>query len=181
LKRNILIGCFAYLLGMPVMLLHSQAIPTASRLGTISAGAGWFYSNPDYAQRKIQGMTFYSDFEFGRYWGAEGEIHYTVVAPTDITENHYVLGPRFVLHQKRVEEYAKILFGAAHFGLQAGSNPLPQTDTYFTYVMGGGVDVHVLRHLDIRAFDFEVQKWPGFPPNGLTPWSGSVGAAYVFH
>jgi hypothetical protein len=180
LKRNNLIGCFAFVLGMSNML-HAQALPTASRLGSISAGAGWFLSNPDFGQKNIQGMTFYSDFDFGRHFGAEGEIHYSIITPTDVSENHYVLGPRFILPQKHVAPYAKVLFGAGHFGLQLGNNTLPQTNTYFTYVVGGGIDVHVLHHLDIRAIDLEVQKWPGFPPNGLTPWSGSVGAAYVFH
>jgi len=170
----------ACLFGMATML-HSQALPTASRLGSIQVGAGWFYANPDFAQRNIQGMTFYSDINFPHNIGLEGEIHYSVITPTDVSENTYLLGPRYIVRYKRVEGYAKVLFGPGHFGLQVGSNPVPQTNTYFVYAIGAGIDVHATRHINIRAFDFEVQKWPGFPPHGLTPLSGSVGVAYVFH
>ncbi len=150
-------------------------------MGSLSAGAGWFYSNPDFGQRNIQGMIFYSDFDISRHFGAEGEIHYSVLTPTNVSENLYVAGPRYVFRQNRFEEYAKLLFGAGHFGLQIGGTTVPQTNVYFAYVAGFGVDVHATRHVNVRAFDFEIQKWPGFPQNGLSPMSGSVGAAYVFH
>jgi hypothetical protein len=168
------------ILGMATML-RGQALPTASRIGSIQAGAGWFLANPDFGQSHIQGMTFYTDLNFAHNLGLEGEIHYSVITPSDVSENLYLAGPRYILREKRVEGYAKVLFGAGHFGLQIGSNPVPQTNTYFAYVIGAGVDVHVTHHINIRAFDFEVQKWPSFPTNGLSPLSGSVGAAYVFH
>ena len=182
MKRHTLIVGLAWtcILGMATML-RGQALPTASRIGSIQAGAGWFLANPDFGQSHIQGMTFYTDLNFAHSLGLEGEIHYSVITPSDVSENLYIAGPRYILRQKRVEEYAKVLFGAGHFGLQIGNNPVPQTNTYFVYVVGGGVDVHVTRHINIRAFDFEVQKWPSFPTNGLSPLSGSVGAAYVFH
>ena len=133
-------ACF---LGMATML-HSQALPTASRLGSIQVGAGWFFANPDFAQSHIQGMTFYSDINFPDNIGVEGEIHYSVITPSDVSENTYLLGPRYMVRHKRVEGYAKALFGPGHFGLQVGSNPYPQTDTYFVYVIGSGIDVHAL-------------------------------------
>lgn len=182
MKRHTLIGGFAcvWILSMATML-RGQAVPTASRLGSIQVGAGWFLANPDFAQKHIQGMTFYADLGLPHNLGVEGEIHYSVITPTDVSENLYLAGPRYIVRYKRVEGYAKALVGAGHFGLQIGSNPVPQTNTYFAYAVGAGVDVRVTRHINIRAFDFEVQKWPSFPPNGLSPLSGSVGAAYVFH
>ena len=182
MKRHTLIGGFACacILGMATML-QGQALPTASRIGSIQAGAGWYLANPDFGQSHIQGMIFYSDFNFAHNLGVEGEIHYSVITPSDVSENLYLIGPRYIVRERRFEGYAKALFGPGHFGLQIGSNPVPQTSTYFTYVLGAGVDVHVTRHINVRAFDFEFQKWPGFPPHGLSPYSGSVGAAYVFH
>jgi hypothetical protein len=170
----------AGILGVASML-HGQAIPTASRIGSLQAGAGWFLANPDFAQSHIQGLVLYSDLDFAPRLGIEGEIHYTAIAPSDITENLYVAGPRYIIRRKRVNGYAKVLFGAGHFGLQSGSNPLPQTNTYFTYAAGGGIDIHATSRINVRAIDFEIQKWPGFPPNGLTPFSGYAGVAYVFH
>jgi hypothetical protein len=29
--------------------------------------------------------------------------------------------------------------------------------------------------------DYEYQRWISFPPNGLSPWIVSIGAAYRFH
>ena len=182
MKRHTLITglAFACILGVASML-HGQAIPTASRVGSVQAGAGWFLTNPDFAQTNIQGMVFYTDLDLAYSLGLEGEIHYSVITPSDVSENIYVAGPRYIIRHKRINGYAKVLFGAGHFGLQSGSNPLPQTNTYFTYVAGGGIDIHATSHINVRAIDFEIQKWPGFPPHGLTPFSGYVGVAYVFH
>jgi len=47
--------------------------------------------------------------------------------------------------------------------------------------VGAGIDIHVKRHINIRAFDFEAQKWPTFGANGLSPFAYTAGAAYVFH
>lgn len=181
MKRHTLISglAFACILGAASML-HGQAIPTASRVGSIQAGAGWFLANPDFAQTRIQGLVFYSDLDLAPSYGVEGEFHYSVITPSDVSENIYVAGPRYIVRHKGVNGYAKVLFGAGHFGSESGP-PLPQTNTYFTYVAGGGIDIHATSYLNIRAIDFEMQKWPGFPPNGLTPFSGYVGVAYVFH
>jgi hypothetical protein len=46
---------------------------------------------------------------------------------------------------------------------------------------GGGVEVMVTHNINVRAFDIEALKWPGFPPNGLSPITYTFGVAYVFH
>jgi Outer membrane protein beta-barrel domain len=181
LKRHTLIGGFACacILGMATML-QGQALPTASRVGAVQVGAGWWLGNPDFAQSHIQGMVFYSDFDFTGHLGVEGEIHYSVVTPTNVSENLYLIGPRYVVRHRAIAGYAKALFGPGYFELQIDNKTAPQTGAYFAYAVGGGVEVHVTNHINIRAFDFEFQKWPTFPTNGLSPYSGSVGAAYVF-
>jgi hypothetical protein len=47
--------------------------------------------------------------------------------------------------------------------------------------VGGGLDIQATRRINFRAFDFEAQMWPGFAAHGLSPLSGTIGVAYVFH
>jgi hypothetical protein len=180
LKRHTFIGCFACVLSFAT-LSFGQAIPTASRVGSIQAGVGGYLANPDFGQTKIKGLTFYGDYDLTQHIGVEGEIHYSVITPSDISENSYVAGPRYVVRHKKLQGYAKVLFGVGHFGFQEGVNAHPQTGSYFEYVLGGGVEYQATRKINVRLFDFEVQKWPGFPTNGLSPYVGTIGVAYVFH
>jgi hypothetical protein len=180
LKRHTLIGCLACVLGMTT-LSHAQAVPTASRLGSIAVGVGGTLISPDFGQKRIEAITFFGDLNFASSLGVEGLIHYSVNTPTDLSENSYLIGPRYIIRHKRVEVYAKGLVGVGHFGLQVGSNTNPATATYFEYALGGGIDIHATRHINIRAIDFEAQKWPGFPTNGLSPYGGTIGVSYVFH
>jgi hypothetical protein len=160
---------------------HGQAIPTASRLGSIQFGVGGTLTKPDFSTQNIGQITFYGDLDLQHHVGIEGVIHYSVNTPADISENSYLLGARYILRYKRIDGYAKVLVGAGHFGFQTGSYADPNTATYFEYVLGGGVDIHATRHINIRAFDFEYQSWPTFATSGLTPLSGTIGVAYVFH
>jgi len=180
LKRHTLIGCFACVLSISTWS-HAQAVPTASRLGSIALGVGGTIISPDFGQSKIEAITFFGDVNFAHSLGVEGVIHYSVNTPSDVSENSYIAGPRYILRHKRVEGYAKALVGVGHFGLQQGSFANPNTATYFEYALGGGVDIHVKPHFNIRAFDFEAQKWPGFATNGLSPLTYTFGASYVFH
>jgi hypothetical protein len=160
---------------------HAQAVPTASRAGSIQVGAAGSYTQPDFAQSNIGQITFYGDFDLPYNLGVEGVIHYSVHTPSDVSENSYILGPRYIFRYKRFDGYAKALFGVGHFGLQQGNFANPNTASYFEYALGGGVDIHVTHHFSVRAFDFEAQKWPGFAANGLSPLTYTFGAAYVFH
>jgi hypothetical protein len=180
LKRHNLIGCFACVLSLTTWS-RGQAVPTASRLGSIQLGVAGTYTNPDFAQKNIEQITFYGDFDLPLNLGIEGVIHYSVNTPTDVSENSYIAGPRYIFRHKRFEPYAKALVGVGHFGLQQGSFANPNTATYFEYVLGAGLDIHVTHHINIRAFDFEAQKWPGFGSHGLSPLSFTFGAAYRFH
>ena len=180
MKRHILIGCFACVLSM-TSLSHAQAVPTASRVGSIQAGVGALFISPDYAQQYIKGLTFYADYDIAHNIGIEGEIHYSVITPTDLSENSYLIGPRYTYHQKKFGIYAKALFGVGRFGTQGGAFQKVTTTGYTEYAFGGGVEYHVTRSINIRGIDVELQKWPGFPPNGLSPIAYTVGVAYVFH
>ena len=41
--------------------------------------------------------------------------------------------------------------------------------------------ISVTRKINVRVIDFEYQQWPGFSPNGLSPYVITAGAAYTFH
>ncbi len=57
-------------------------------------------------------------------------------------------------------------------------SPVAPPGSYFAFAYGAGLDIHITRHFDVRAIDFELQNWPGFAQNGLTPSIISIGAAY---
>ena len=110
MKRHLLVGCFAGFLSLATWA-HGQAVPTATRAGSLSAGIGGLVTTPDYGQSNIEGLTFWSDFDFMYHFGVEGEIHYYVRTPTDISEDTYLAGPRAIYHYKKIDGNAKLLFG----------------------------------------------------------------------
>jgi len=128
----------------------------------------------------IQGISVYGDYNFSRHLGIEGDVHLaTIFTPRDIGLQSYLVGPRYVFHIKRFQPYGKFLGGIGRFKTDYDIAP-NSTFNYGIYAFGGGVDVPLTPHLNIRAVDFEYQKWPGFEPNGLSPLVWTFGAAYRF-
>ena len=82
--RHTLIGCFACFLSMSTWA-HSQATPTAQRLGSIALGTGWSFFNPDFGQSKIGAVTFWGDINLPYSLGVERVIHYSVNTPSDVS------------------------------------------------------------------------------------------------
>jgi opacity protein-like surface antigen len=178
LKRHIFISCFACLFGFSISAL-AQATPTASRPGSLQIGAGGTLVIPDYAQAHDKGPTFFATFDFTQHLGVEGDIHYaSIIAPDDVGEDSYLIGPRFVINHKRFAPYAKLLFGVGELNLQYDYSPHTKT-SHFAYAVGAGLDYHLTRSINIRAFDFEYQQWSYL--NGLSPVVMTIGAAYQFH
>jgi hypothetical protein len=188
LKRHNLVGLFVLLFGLATVS-HAQAIPAATRgLGQIQVGAGFSFAVPDYSATYIKGLTVYGDVDLWRRLGVEADMHYiSILTPTDIGEDTYLVGPRFsVIRQGRVNAYVKALGGVGRFQYQSGTYPHPHTDTFGAYALGGGIDIHASRHLNIRAVDIEAQRWPGygtpgFAAHGLSPFVTTFGVAYAFH
>ncbi|HZY72342.1 MAG TPA: outer membrane beta-barrel protein [Edaphobacter sp.] len=180
LKLHTLIGCFACVLGLTT-LSHGQAIPTASRSGGLQIGGGLTYARPDYG-RPVKGFTIYGNYDFTRHFGIEGDIHFAnIITPDDIGETSYLLGPRYRRQYGRFTPYAKGMLGIGRFQYQYPSRwGHAYALTYKIYAVGGGVDLQATRHLNVRAFDFEYQGWPGYHTNGLTPIVMTVGVAYSF-
>lgn len=176
-KNWITLGAFASLLSV-CSIGHSQALPTATGHGQLQVGAGWSIASPDYAQKKIQGISGWADFDVTQRIGLEGEFHYlSLETPSDIGENSYLVGPRFIFRRSRFNFYGKGMLGVGDLVVQeAQDNVGHPGGTNFAFAVGGGVDVAVKRHIYVRPVDFEYQRWSY--QTGLTPWVLTFGAGY---
>ncbi len=156
-------------------LLQAQASYTATRSGHIEAGAGLMYLNNDYGVKNDEGASFWGDGDISRHIGVEGEIHLgTLRSPSDVGENSYLIGPRVSLHRGRFTPYAKFMVGRGTI-----VNDFYNTSSsYWLYALGGGVDYRFHGRFSWRVADFEMQRWHGFVPNGLTPYAISTGVMY---
>src|SRR5271168_1716619 len=166
--------------------LHAQATPTASAKGELQIGALFVYGNSDYRPQNFKGYGFYTTFDFKYHFGIEGEFHQLndPDAADDVYERTYEIGPRYVLHHGRYNPYAKLMYGRGVFNYPpVFGDPKIGPAANLAYnlgAIGAGVDYRVVPGINVRA-DYEYQKWPNFPPNGLSPWIFSIGAAYRFH
>jgi hypothetical protein len=158
-----------------------QAIPTATAKGALQVGAGWSFASPDYGQREIQGISAFADWDFMRHVGVEAELHQiSLITPTDLAENSYLIGPRVIYPRGHFKFYAKGLLGVGNLVIQEQQDNIGRNNgTSFAIAVGGGVDYLATRRLTIRPFDFEYQHWNYL--TGLTPTVITIGAAYRFH
>jgi opacity protein-like surface antigen len=178
LKNLMKIGSLAGVLSL-TSIGGAQALPTATGHGGLQVGVGWSYVEPDYGQKAIQGVTAFGDFDFLPHIGVEAEYHYiALITPTDLAENSYLIGPRYILPHGRFNLYAKAMFGIGDIVIQEQQdNPQGGAGNYFAYGLGGGVDYRVTRRIVARA-NFEYQHW-GYQ-TGLTPAAITLGVAYKF-
>ena len=175
MKRYSLILCFATLLVL-IPSLHAQAIFTSARESRIQAGAGLLYLQPDYVNSNIKGVSLWGDYDFLGFVGAEVSAHVgSIITPADIAEDSYMVGPRVMYHRRKITAYGKILVGRATITNQ----DYHLSSTYNAYAFGGGLEYRVTRKLNVRAVDIEVQKWPNFEPNTLSPVAITIGASYI--
>lgn len=179
MKRFQLWAALALAFGAFAPHLFGQAVPTAFRQSTFQLGGGFTFAGPDYSPQTIFGLSLWGDYNFTRNIGAEISLHQVNLgSKAPIGENSYVIGPRYVVHYKKIEPYAKALLG---FGVFEYNYTQPHThDAWFTYGIGGGIDYHVVPRINLRLADVEFQNWPNFPPTGLTPVVYTFGASYVF-
>jgi hypothetical protein len=183
LKTFASVGAVALLLSFTAHA-HAQALPTATARGSFQAGVGYTITSPDYGPKKIQGPTIFADYDIGLHFGLEADAHIIDLrTPTDIAENSYLGGVRFILpYRQRVKLYGKALAGIGNFRvLETQDNQGRFNGTYLAYSFGGGLDIPINRKIVIRAIDVEYQKWPGYNNgDGLTPMLYTFGVAYHF-
>ena len=162
-------------------LIQAQATPTAIRRGAVQLGIAGASYTLDYGEGREEGFSIYGDVDIRSYFGAE--VAYTnasLITPFDIGENHLMAGPRLHFDKGRFSPYIKAMMGVATIKFQQGYNSRAYSQSYFAYGLGGGIDFHLKRHVNLRLIDYQYQRWPGFPPHGLTPTGISAGVAYVF-
>ncbi len=169
------------LAGAPRLL--AQASPTASRAGDLILGAGYTAASSDYGGR-YKGFALYGDFDFTRHLGVELNFHKVDRAGSTLYEKTYEIGPRYYRTYGLFVPYVKFMIGRGVFNYPPLLPPAPQNVAranlaYNMYAGGVGTDIKVRHYLYLRA-DYEYQKWPSFPQNGLSPQLFTVGAAYHF-
>lgn len=166
----------------------AQATKGQSRLLSGQIGAGFSFAKPDFGPKYIKGFSGYADFDIHNRIGIEADVQFdNIFTPTDIGQKSYMLGPRFVLVRQGMESrpdfmkfYVKATGGLAQFQYQQGRYRSTGDDNYAAFALGGGIDLHVAPHLNVRAGDIEWQDWPSFYNKGLTPITATFGAAYSF-
>ena len=164
-------------------LLNAQATPTASRLIKFKyqLGIAGTQVYTDHGPGIDRGFVIYGDVDVSKYLGVEALFRdATIISPSDFGINNYLIGPRVSFRRGRFKPYAKGLLGYAIINFQKGYYPTNYSERHRIYALGGGIDMVVTPHINVRLFDYERQDWPGFQPHGLTPSSESVGVAYTF-
>jgi hypothetical protein len=179
LKKLITFGTLACALTLP-QFGHAQAGPTATRLSHVQVGGGFTYDRTDYGQKGDKGLTIFGDYDIGLHWGAEAEYHYVSIATPDlVSENSFVIGPRFILRARHFKFYGKGMIGLGHFTVPyTPVNTLPADETDLVVAGGGGVEYLIGHHITLRPVDVEYQRWSF--RTGLTPLLATAGAAYRF-
>jgi hypothetical protein len=179
-KRLSLILGFVTLLAL-IPSLRAQAVYTAERTARIQAGAGVNIISPDYTNKNTEGVSIWGDYDFNKWVGAEVGAHFSFITPDDWSETSYMVGPRGMYHFRKFTGYGKLLVGRATLTPQeelVTADHL-QSSSYNAYAFGGGLEYRVTRKINIRAVDFEIQKWPNFEPHTLSPMILTFGAAYI--
>lgn len=170
------------LLFSPVLLLFlvasspAQAIFAGTETARIQAGAGGMYLNTDYSGFKNDGLAFWGDYDFNGFIGLEADAHLGgLIAPGDIGENSYLVGPRLMYRRRRATGYGKLMVGRATITDQA----LNQSSSFNVYAYGGGLEYKVSRKWNVRVVDVELQRWPNFRPSAISPLSLTIGLSYI--
>lgn len=86
----------------------------------------------------------------------------------NLTLTTYTAGPRATLHFARVRPFAQALFGVGHGSdsyFPRGANSYSTSATSFAYTLGGGLDIRLMRKLDVRPA--QVQYLHTAFPNGV--------------
>ena len=184
MKKTCLLSLVLSLVILLPSAVHAQATAAATRGGIAQVGATYTVSNEDqYIGKYLQGMSFYGTFDLNSHIGVEGNVHLVSLFKSyfDYKENSYDAGLRWAQHYRKFTPYGKALVGFGHATapfpgqIVGGSTP----GTYFLFALGGGLDYSISNKINARA-DFEYQRWPNFPPHGLTPPLFNVGVAYRF-
>lgn len=159
-----------------VQMLSAQAVSTARRRADLQVGVGGVGASSDYNPNKFKGFALYTTLDLTNHYGGEFVFHQANSSEGDqVYERTYEIGPRYHRDYGRFSPYIKAMYGRGVFNFPNNVANL----AYNLFAGGAGVDVHILRFLNVRA-DYEYQTWLSFPPSGLTPQVVTIGVAYHF-
>lgn len=149
---------------------------TAERRADLQVGGGFSIADSDYSQKAFRGGSLYATLDVSPHFGVEFMFHQVKTQYSDgIYERTYELGPRYVRHYGRFNPFVKVSYGRGVFNYPDDAANL----AYNMFTATAGVDVHVQRHVNVRA-EYEVQRWLSFEDHGLQPSVVTLGAAYRF-
>jgi len=183
INRSFVVLALAAIFAAAASQLHGQALPSAKATGVLQAGIGLTIAQGDEFTERLGGLTGYATLDFSRHLGAEVDIHIlNLITPYNFVENTYLGGARYAWHKGRFTPYVKVLGGLGQTYIKQPSTTYAQgtPSSTFAFAGGGGLDIRLPFHINVRAIDFEYQMWPGYVPNGLSPTLLTCGAAYRF-
>ncbi len=181
---QVLLTCIVWL---PSSSVHAQAAPAATKGGAeLQAGASFDLAGSDFKTGTLRGFGFYSTFDFRPHLGMEVDFHQLndPDSKEGVYERSYEIGPRYFIRFGPFKPYAKFLVGRGVFNFPPDPvHPEKGAAANLAYTIwsgGFGTDYRLKPSMNLRL-DYELQRWPGFPPNGISPSVFSLGVAYHFH
>jgi hypothetical protein len=161
----------------------AQASSTASRGIGISAFGGYIYSNPEYGPAKNSGGAVgFNITKFIKFPVQPAlEFRGNLTNGTYVKEKTYLVGVRGQADVLRVlHPYVDFLIGTGtiHFNLSNGDGYTGDNSTIYDF--GGGVDIDLVRHFQLRA-DLQEQHWSLGSSPSFTPVLFLIGVNYNFH
>ena len=161
--------------------LQAQASATATG-NALSVGLSYQNIDPDYGPVRASGIGLFANYDFSRFVGVTAEVNLqTALSTVVFPERTYLVGARGEYHSGPYMVYAKVLVGGASASNNSDNpNLLNAPGSYPLYAYGGGLEIRLDHHINLRAIDFEQQQWLEYHPNGLTPGLLSFGVAYRF-
>jgi hypothetical protein len=165
-------------------LALGQATSTASRTD-FQVGGTFTFVKPDYTPQNAVGFGIYTDYFFRDHIGVELDYnHADILQHKPATETTFEYGGIYRRVYGRFRPYARGAFGRGGFNFpsQTGSQTSVANLSYNLWAVGGGVDVEVLRFLNVRG-EVVYQHWFAADglTQGLTPTLYTVGVAYDFN
>lgn len=173
-------------------LLQAQARPAGVRKADLQIGGGYTFAQSDYdPKNRFYGPAIYVTYDFKPHFGVEATFHQinSSVDKDKTYERTYEVGGRYVRHYGRFNPYAKVMYGRGVFNYPNPydhSLPAIANLAYNLIGFGGGVDINVQKHINVRV-EYEMQRWFSFEPNvasdrksSLMPQLVTIGAAYHF-
>lgn len=155
----------------------AQASPTATGPGqSIAIGVAASAYHIEYGQRWLAGPQAWIDYNPLLHLGVEGEIR-RLDRNEDLGTHASTLlvGPRVPLFRGGTGPYIKVLAGSGqfHFPYRYAQG------NYLVVAGGGGVDVRLGNHLQVRVLDVEYQRWPEFTFGSMSSFGISTGISYT--